>query len=164
VALFNFDIKSYHKAMDVNPLLHNIDNCLYRISAKAIIIEYGKVLLIKEDDDGWWSFPGGGIDLGEDAIKALYRELGEELGLEPNSIKTNGKIVHFVVGHIKDGIPRANIFYHTQVKSEKVKTTEHVTQFKWHEPDELLDLYISPSSGDIIQLIEVINTLTKELL
>lgn len=69
--------------MKINPRLTEIGDCLYRIAVKAIIVKDGKVLLVKEQDDEWWSFPGGGIDYGESTEHALGRELPEELGFLP---------------------------------------------------------------------------------
>lgn len=39
-----------------------------------------------------WQFPQGGIDKGETALKAAYRELHEETGLRKNHVKLLGEI------------------------------------------------------------------------
>ncbi len=46
-----------------DPRLFEISDCLYRVAVKAIIIKDGKLLLVKEDDDEFWSLPGGGCRL-----------------------------------------------------------------------------------------------------
>ncbi len=53
-----------------------------RISAKAIIIEDGKLLLIaNRDHQGeWFMLPGGGQEYGETLMTALSRECVEETG------------------------------------------------------------------------------------
>jgi len=38
-----------------------------------------------------WQFPQGGINTGESAEDALYRELHEEIGLRPRSVKELGR-------------------------------------------------------------------------
>ena len=53
---------------------------------KAIVAVFqrpdGKVLLGKRSDTGYWQFPQGGVDSGEDYEKALYREMQEEIGCD----------------------------------------------------------------------------------
>jgi len=53
-----------------------------RISAKAIIIKEGKILLLEhEDKQGYWyCLPGGGQNLGEKLSDTLVRECQEEIG------------------------------------------------------------------------------------
>lgn len=55
-----------------------------RNSAKAVIIEDNKVLLIKNlNENGfWYIFPGGGQDFNESLDEAVKRECIEELGAE----------------------------------------------------------------------------------
>jgi 8-oxo-dGTP pyrophosphatase MutT (NUDIX family) len=54
--------------------------CFYRVSAKAIILHRGRLLLVRESSKRW-DLPGGGVEHYEDLHKALERELKEELGL-----------------------------------------------------------------------------------
>ena len=53
----------------------------------AIIEKEGKILLVKEagtHDKGKWNQPAGWIDVGEDPIEMVKRELKEETGLDFN--------------------------------------------------------------------------------
>ena len=43
-----------------------------------IIYNNGKILLQKREDNGCWAIHGGGIELGEQYIDALNREIKEE--------------------------------------------------------------------------------------
>ena len=43
--------------------------------------DQGEVLLIRRTDNGNWSLPGGGIDLGESVSQAAIRETLEETGI-----------------------------------------------------------------------------------
>ena len=59
----------------------------YRPSVLAVFLRSdGKVLLGMRSDIGCWQFPQGGVDPGENAEQALYREMQEELGCSDFSI------------------------------------------------------------------------------
>lgn len=51
------------------------------VSAKAVVISGGKVLLLKQPN-GRWDLPGGKIDPDEDIVTGLIREVEEETGIK----------------------------------------------------------------------------------
>lgn len=58
------------------------EKLILRPAAYAIIVNDGKVLLVKMRSTGKWCLPGGGIDAGERIEDALRREVREETGIE----------------------------------------------------------------------------------
>jgi len=137
----------------VDPRLPAIRHCLYRIAVKAIIIRDGRLLLVQEQDDEWWSIPGGGVDYGETVDQALRRELSEELGVDPEAVQIDDTVQFVAIGAIVKGIPKANLFYRVQVPTETIQPTAHVTEHKWCTADEISKLYMSPSTGNVIEQI-----------
>ena len=137
--------------MNVDPRLVAIDTCLYRVSVKAVIVSDGKLLLVKEEEDEWRSFPGGGIDYGESVDQALIRELSEELGIAPDKIKTTGQVAFVATGGILNGVPKLNLFYCVDVSPTDIKPTKYVQDHKWCSFEELSELYISPSTGNVME-------------
>lgn len=62
----------------------NADRKHPRVRVAAIVVEDGRLLLVRHIKDGrsYWLLPGGGVDFGEAAGEALAREVREETGLE----------------------------------------------------------------------------------
>ncbi len=68
--------------LDGHTRVFNKDRLILRPAAYALIIQDGKILLLKMQQTGKYHLPGGGIHLGEPIEATLKRELLEETGVE----------------------------------------------------------------------------------
>lgn len=140
----------------VDPRLNEIDDCLYRVATKALIVQDGKLLLVQEIPELWWGFPGGGVDFGENVDTSLFREIQEELGVPANNLTSDLQIVHYTLGTIVDGIPRMNLFFRVTLPKELIRKSDQIADWGWFSKEEFLKLNMSPSYKDREKLAEVI--------
>lgn len=143
--------------MQVDPRLNEIDDSLYRVAVRALIVRDNKILLVKEHDGGgWWAIPGGGIGHGEPAERSLLREIEEELGVPTSHIECDFRISLYNIGNVVNGIPRMNIFFTASVPQEEIKQTAHVKQWAWFTKAEFLGLEDLNPSYDKTAIAHVI--------
>lgn len=83
---------------------------LYRPNVGIILTNERDEIFVAEriNIPGAWQFPQGGIDDGEDAETAMYREMAEEIGVTPDKVKLlerrDGYRYAFAKGRLKYGI------------------------------------------------------------
>ncbi|AJZ88722.1 Putative ADP-ribose pyrophosphatase yjhB [Beauveria bassiana D1-5] len=70
-----------------------------KTDVRAFIIRDGRLLMVKEAEDGKWSLPGGWADVGDTPSAAVCREVVEETGLEVKVIKLLGVWDRNLHGH-----------------------------------------------------------------
>jgi len=141
--------------MQIDPRLNDIDDCLYRVATKALIVQNDKVLLVQEIPEMWWGLPGGGVDYGETVESSLIREIEEELGVPAKEVSSDFQIAYHDIGNVVSGIPRMNLAYKVSLPEELIKKTTHVAEWRWFTRNEFLKLPMSPSY-DKAKLVDVI--------
>lgn len=124
--------------MHIDPRLNDIDDCLYRVAVRALIIRAGRVLLVQEKEK-WWAFPGGGVDHGETAESTLVREIEEELGIPAKDVLSDFQIVHYTLGQVVNDIPRMNLFFKVTIPQTPLQPTAHITDFAWFDKEAFLE-------------------------
>jgi ADP-ribose pyrophosphatase YjhB (NUDIX family) len=140
-------------SQQIDENLDKIIDALYRVSAKAVIVQDNKILLVKENIHDWWGLPGGGVDHGESASEALHREITEELGLSPGGVTIHDQALQAIIGNVVDHIPRVAILYKVDIPTDaKLSTTDHVQEYKWYSALELKDLYVTQTVGGAAEL------------
>jgi len=120
----------------------------------AFIIRDGKILLIRrayEPCAGKWSVPGGTIKLGETAIDALRREVFEELGVRPKSIRLLD--IYDYISMDEDG----RIKYHyviidflVDLESFEITPSSEILEYGFFTMDEALEL------ADLVSSVRVV--------
>jgi mutator protein MutT len=122
------------------------------IDVVAGVIRRGGRLLIAQrmpDDTlaGYWEFPGGKVERGEDLPTALRRELLEELGVTVEI----GAELHRVVHAYPDRDVRL-YFYEAVIVSGEPSPIE-AADLRWVKPDELMDYQFPEADLPLLELL-----------
>lgn len=125
--------------------------------AAAIIIKDGRALAARRgygDYRGWWEFPGGKIRPGESPVKALAREIREELRAE---IRTEA--LFYIVRYDYPEFRLIMQCYLCELVSEDIVLVEH-EDARWLSADELEEVRWLPSD---IEVVKKLKTLLRKL-
>ncbi|MBR6019086.1 MAG: NUDIX domain-containing protein [Lachnospiraceae bacterium] len=124
---------------------------LMMTAAVGIIYDKEKGLLLeRRSDNGEWCVPGGGLELGEDQVAGLRREVKEETNLDIVSpefftVRAN---VHMVYPNL-DEVYYTDIVYIVTEFSGELKPDRESTELRWFDINELPE-NIMPSQIDYI--------------
>ena len=116
-----------------------------RPSARGIIMQGDKLVMIYSRAYGFYKLPGGGIEVGEDKQQALVREVKEETGLTviPESIKEFGYVRRIQKGKYEPVFIQDNFYYLCQTTDEM--GTQELTDVE-KEADFVLQ-YVTPQQA-----------------
>ena len=117
-----------------------------RPSARAIVIEDGRVAMVYSKKYGHYKFPGGGIEKGEAREATLIREAREEAGLilDPESVKPYG-FVHRIEKGDREAVFLQDNFYYlaSAVATVPQELDEYEAaegyNLRWVDPGEAIE-------------------------
>ena len=116
----------------------NNESYKYPVSIKGVILHQEKVLLLKNDRDEW-ELPGGKLELNEEPMDCLVREVFEEVGIK---VKVKG-IIDSWIYTIYDDLHVLIITYGCyEVKNDFYRISNEHSAGKWFSLKELEDLRI----------------------
>jgi len=119
------------------------------VVAGVIRREDGRLLITQRRADdtlgGYWEFPGGKVDSGEDLAAALHRELKEEIGIEAEI----GPEIHHIVHPYPDRDVRLH-FFSIRVFSGEPQKLE-VADLRWVSPGDLLNYQFPEADRPLIE-------------
>jgi len=130
-----------------------MDNKNVRAGIGIMVFKDNKVLLGKRNvnpekasselhGEGTWTMPGGKIHFGEKIQEAAKREVEEEIGLIPKSLR-----IVSVTNEIRDDVHFVTIgFLCEEFEGEpKVMEPEEITEWRWFPINSLPNPIFSPS-------------------
>jgi len=123
----------------------------------AIIEKDGKILLVKENKNtakGKWSHPAGWIDIEENAIDAVKREVKEETGFDFEPKNVLG--IYVLVKQEMDDLHHAIKIIFTGEISENQQEfmQDEISEVKWFTPEEIYDMGKELRDFDIKQMVK----------
>lgn len=84
------------------PVVDRDGSVLVVVSVKLLILEGGKVLLVRRRKDGRWTLPGGHLLPGESTVEAGLRETDEETTATVRIVRTSSLPAPYEVTHVLD--------------------------------------------------------------
>ena len=119
----------------------------------------GKILMTRRLADVHlahaWEFPGGKVELGEDPVSALHRELKEELNIEVDEpmIYAVGHHLYTVGGDSSQGKDVILLIYECVI-SEGIPQKIGVSDFSWLTPAEVCALPLPPADEEVLARLQ----------
>lgn len=95
-----------------------------RKAVRGIILRGDRIALIKSYKEGFYKFPGGGIEEGETQLETLIREVREEAGLQiiPDSVREFGTMREVRAGLFGEEIfDQTSYFYLADVEEQTIE-------------------------------------------
>jgi ADP-ribose pyrophosphatase YjhB (NUDIX family) len=126
---------------DVLPLLSADDGyATPKVDVRAAVFQEGKLLYVREREDGRWTLPGGWADVGQSAAESVVREVREESGYEVNATK-------LLAFYDRDKHPHPPILHHSfkmffrcELTGGSARTSYETTEVAFFGEDEAPEL------------------------
>ena len=110
------------------------DSPRHSVSVAAVVVDnHDRALLIRRRDNGRWEPPGGVLELGEDVIEGLRREVAEETGLQVEPSALTGVYKNMARGIV------ALVFRCCQTGGQ-AHTASETAEIRWATREEVNDL------------------------
>ncbi|MEH1011712.1 NUDIX domain-containing protein [Micromonospora sp. CPCC 206060] len=109
----------------------------------------GRVLLIQRTDNGLWSLPGGGQEIGESVAQTAVRETREETGIDVEVVGMVGvysdpnHVVEYSDGEVRQ---QFSLCFRAVPVSGEPTPSDESTAVRWVARDELGNVDVHPST------------------
>jgi 8-oxo-dGTP pyrophosphatase MutT (NUDIX family) len=112
-----------------------------KIVVSGLVWANGKVLLLHRDKNfkelatgkGLWDLPGGKLEAGEGLMDSLWRELGEETGIQQQAVEAS--LATVLAYKVTDGVystHRVNILYALNIgETPAIKLSDEHDSYQW---------------------------------
>ncbi len=129
---------------------------IYRVSAKALVFDENKNILIIRENRGW-ELPGGGIEQGESPQETIEREIKEECGFTIENIGNNPSLTWIVHRpESSDDLDKWRMFvgFRVVLKSMDFTPSKECIEYRFVSREELVKLDLHPNIEKLAELLD----------
>jgi ADP-ribose pyrophosphatase YjhB (NUDIX family) len=107
-----------------------------RVDVRAAVFHEGKLLLVRERQDGGWTLPGGWADVGEMPSRAAERETWEEAGYQVKAQRMVGVYDANRVGPL-EVFHAVKLVYLCELLGGEAHSSQETSEVRFYSLDEL---------------------------
>jgi len=129
---------------------------IYRVSAKALVFDENKNILIIRENRGW-ELPGGGIEQGESPQETIIREMKEECGFTIENIDEAPSLTWIVHRpESSDDLDKWRLFigFRVTLKSMEFTPSKECIEYRFVSKEEILNLSLHPNIEKLPELLD----------
>ncbi len=114
-----------------------------KVDVRASVIRDGRILLVREREDGCWTLPGGWADIGQSAAESVVREVREESGFDVRAVKLIAVLDRNRHGHPPIPYHAFKMFFRCELLGGEAETSAETSAADWFAPDALPPLSLT---------------------
>ena len=122
------------------------------LNVYCVLFNKDRLLLLKRKN-GFWEFPGGGVDWGEDPEDSLLREVKEETSITVRKPLKFLGITSAVYEKETDEKHSVYIVYSAETESDEVRLSGEHTEYRWLNKMEASFLKFGFNAEPIMSMI-----------
>lgn len=140
-------------------------DAIFMPAVGCFIYKRGKILLQRRRDNNKWAASGGAMELGEDFLETLEREVSEELGVIPLRVELvnfyAGKDRHFIYPNGDEVYGVMGIYLVREYEGEVKIDPGEVAEARWFSVDNLptRDEIHDPDFEPLVDTVKMIQEL-----
>jgi ADP-ribose pyrophosphatase YjhB (NUDIX family) len=115
--------------------------------AGVVVDDQGRALLIQRQDNGHWEAPGGVLELHEDIVNGVRREVREETGLDVEPEMLTG-----VYKNMKRGI--VALVFRCRAIGGSLTTTDETRGHRWMAAEEVRAMAVQAFAVRVLDALE----------
>jgi ADP-ribose pyrophosphatase YjhB (NUDIX family) len=121
-----------------------------KVDVRAAVFRDGRILLVREREDGRWTLPGGWADVGDSPSVAAVREVKEESGFEVVARKLLAVYDRDLHGHPPIPFHAYKIFFLCELTGGVAETSHETDGVDFFAADALPPLSLTRTTADEI--------------
>ncbi|MEM2909087.1 MAG: NUDIX domain-containing protein [Candidatus Bilamarchaeaceae archaeon] len=126
---------------------------LQELNVYLVLLNKERILVLKRKD-GFWEFPGGGVDWGEDPEESALRETFEETSI---TVKKPLKLLGVTSATYQKGADEKHsiyLVYLGRTEQDNVSLSEEHIEYRWLTKRELAYISLGLNAEPVLDMIE----------